>query len=167
MKEKSEAKLWQIKIEKAGEIMRFYVVSPFKPMLIFESYFGKFRRMFDITPKGKQEQLVFFINKQDKAEVERAVEMYGFKLSSITEKHIILEGENLENKYLYEIFLFNTRIRGLFKVEYVFAKDKKEASNFAKEFKRYYRISVRKTNKIACYPINFIGKNKIILERKP
>jgi len=166
MKEKPEAKLWQIKIEKAEEIMKFYVVSRLKPILIPESYFGKFRRLFEIAHKGEQPQPVFFINREDKVEVEEVAQMYGFKLNSITEKYITLEVENLENKGLYEIFLFNPQVRGLFKLEYVFAKDKKEAANFAKKFKRDYQVSVRKTDKIACYPINFIGKDRIVLERK-
>ncbi len=166
MKEKLPAKLWQIRMEKDGEITRLYVFSIHKPMLVFESYFGRLRRRFEIAPSKKQDPPVFYLLAGEKAEVERATDMHGFKLKAITEHHIILEVKNLENKNLYEISLFNPRLRGLWRKEYVFSKDKREAAIFAQQFKEDYHVSIKKAAKIDSYPVEVVEKDRIILTRQ-
>lgn len=166
MKEKLPAKLWQIRMEKDGEITRLYVVSIHQPMLVFESYFGRLRRRFEIAPSKKQDPPVFYLLAGEKAEVERATDVHGFKLKAITEHHIILEVKNLENKNLYEISLFNPRLRGLWRREYIFSKDKREAANFAQQFKEDYHVSIKKAAKIDSYPVEVVEKDRIILTRQ-
>ncbi len=165
MKENLPAKLWQIRMEKAGETTRLYVVSIHKPMLVFESYFGRLRRRFEIAPSKKQDPPVFYLLEGEKSEVERATDMHGFKLKAITEHHIILQVENPENKNFYEISFFNPRLRGFWRKKYIFSKDKREAASFAQQFKADYHISVRKAAKIDGYPVESIEKNRIILNR--
>lgn len=166
MKEKLPAKLWQIRMERAGETTRLYVVSIHKPMLVFESYFGRLRRRFEIAPSKKQDPPVFYLLAGEKAEVERATDMHGFKLKAITEHHIILEVKNLENKNLYEISLFNPRLRGFWRREYIFSKDKREAASFAQQFKENYRIDIKKASKIDGYRVEAVEKDRIILTRQ-
>ena len=166
MKENLQAKLWQIRMERAGETTRLYVVSIHKPMLVFESYFGRLRRRFEIAPSKKQDPPVFYLLAGEKAEVERATDMHGFKLKAITEHHIILEVKNLENKNLYEISLFNPRLRGFWRREYIFSKDKREATSFAQQFKEDYHVSIKKASKIDGYRVEAVEKDRIILTRQ-
>jgi hypothetical protein len=166
MKEDLPAKLWQIRMKKAGEITRFYVVSVHKPMLVFESYFGRLRRKFEITSSKKHDPPVFYLLAGEEAEVERATDMHGFKLKAITEKHIILKMENPENKNLYEISLFNPQLRGFWRREYVFSKDKRKAASFAQQFKEKYHLSIKKAAKIDGYPVEVVEKDRIILTRQ-
>ena len=166
MKEKQQARLWQIRMEKAGETERLYVVSVQKPMLVFESYFGRLRRRFEIAPSRRKDPPTFYLLEGEKAGVERAADMHGFKLQAITERHIILEAENPENKEFYEISLFAPRLAGFWRKKYVFSKDKKEAASFAQQFKEDYRVSVRKAAKIDGYTIEAIEKDRIILRRQ-
>ena len=166
MKENEQGKLWQIRMEKAGETTRLYVVSVHKPMLVFESYFARLRRRFEIAPSKKQDPPRFYLLEGEKAEVERATDMHGFKLKAITEKHIVLQAENPENKNLYEISFFNPRLRGLWRRKYVFSKDKGEAASFAQQFKEDYHIGIRKAAKIDGYPLEAIEKDQIILRRQ-
>lgn len=166
MKENLPAKLWQIRMQKTGETTRLYVVSVHQPMLVFESYFGRIRRRFEIATSKKQDPPVFYLLAGEKAEVERATDMHGFKLKTITEKYIILEVKNPENKNLYEISLFNPRLRGFWRRKYVFSKDKREAVSFAQQFKKDYHISIRKATKIDGYPVEAIEKDQIILNRQ-
>ncbi len=167
MKENLPAKLWQIRMKKAGKTARLYVVSIHKPMLVFESYFGRLRRRFEITRSKKQDPPVFYLLEGEKAEVERATDMHGFRLKAVTEKHIILQVENPENKDLYEISFFHPRLRGFWKRKYVISKDKREATSFAQQFKEDYHVSIRKAAKINGYPIETIEKDHIILHRQP
>jgi hypothetical protein len=166
MKENLQVKLWQIRMERAGETTRLYVVSVHKPMLVFESYFGRLRRRFEITTLKKQNPPVFYLLAGEKAEVEKATDMHGFKLKAITEKYIILEVENPENKNLYEISLFNPRLRGFWGRKYVLSKDKREAASFAQQFKENYHISIKKATKIDSYPVEVVEKDRIILARQ-
>jgi len=165
-KENLQAKLWQIRMERTGETARLYVVSVHKPMLVFESYFGRLRRRFEITTLKKQDPPVFYLLAGEKAEVEKATDMHGFKLKAITEKYIILEVENPENKNLYEISLFNPRLRGFWGRKYVLSKDKREAASFAQQFKEDYHVSIKKAAKIDSYPVEVVEKNRIILTRQ-
>jgi hypothetical protein len=135
-------------------------------MLVFESYFGRLRRRFEIAPSKKQDPPVLYLLEGEKAEVERATDMHGFRLKAITEHHIILEVENPENKNLYEISLFHPRLRGFWEKKYVFSKDKREAASFAQQFKEDYHISTRKAVKIDGYPVEVIEKDRIILNRQ-
>jgi len=128
MKENEHAKLWEIRMEKAGETAKFYVVSVHKPMLVFESYFGRLRRRFEIAPSKKQDPPRFYLLEGEKAEVERATDTHGFKLKAVTRKHILLQAENPENRNLYEISFFNPRLRGFWGRKYVFSKDRIEKS---------------------------------------
>ena len=166
MKENQQARLWQIRMEKGGETERLYVVSVQKPMLVFESYFGRLRRRFEIAPSRRKDPPTFYLLEGEKAEVERVADMHGFKLEAVTERHIILEAENPENKELYEISLFAPRLVGFWRKKYVFSKDKKEAASFAQQFKEDYRVSVRKAAKIDGYTIEAIEKDRIILRRQ-
>ena len=166
MKENEHAKLWEIRMEKAGETAKLYVVSVHKPMLVFESYFGRLRRRFEIAPSKKQDPPRFYLLEGEKAEVERATDMHGFKLKAVTEKHIVLQAENPENRNLYEISFFNPRLRGFWGRKYVFSKDKREAASFAWQFKEDYHISIRKAVKIDGYPVEATEKDRIILKRQ-
>lgn len=166
MKENQQAKLWQIGMEKGGETGRLYVVSVQKPMLVFESYLGRLRRRFQIEPSRRGEPLTFYLLDGEKAEVERATDMHGFKLKAVTEKHILLEAENPGDKDLYEISLFRPRLAGFWGKKYVFSKNKKEAAGFAQQFRKEYRVSVRKAAKIDGYAIEAIEKDRIILSRQ-
>jgi len=166
MKENLQAKLWQIRMERAGETTRLYVVSIHKPMLVFESYFGRLRRRFEIAPSKKQDPPVFYLLAGENAEVERATDMHGFKLKAITEHHIILEVKNPENKNLYEISLFNPRLRGFWRREYIFSKDKREAASFAQQFKENYHIDIKKASKIDGCRVEAVEKDQIILTRQ-
>lgn len=166
MKENQQAKLWQIRMEKAGETERLYVVSVQKPMLVFESYFGRLRRRFEIAPSRRKDPPIFYLLEGEKAEVERAADMHGFKLEAVTERHIILEAKNPGSEDFYEISLFAPRLAGFWRKKYVFSKDKKEAASFARQFKEDYRVSVRKAAKIDGYAIEAIEKDRIILRRQ-
>lgn len=166
MKENLPAKLWQIRMGKTGETTRLYVVSVHKPMLMFESYFGRLRRRFEIAPSKKLDPPVFYLLEGEKAEVERATDMHGFKLKAVTENHIILEVQNPENKSLYEISFFNPRLRGFWGRKYVFSSDKKEAASFAQELAKDYHLSISKATKIDGYPLEVVEKDRLILRRE-
>ncbi len=163
MKKNQWAKLWQITMEKAGETERLYVVSVQKPMLVFESSFGRLRRRFDIAPSRKEVPPTFYLLDGEKAEVERATVMHDFKLEAVTKKYITLEAENPGNKDLYEISFFTSRLAGSWRKKYVFSEDKKEAASFARQFKKNYHVSVKKATKIDAYAIEAIEKDRIIL----
>jgi len=165
MKENQQAKLWQIRMGKTGEIASFYVISVHKPRLVFESHFGRLKRRFEIMPSKKQDPPTFYLVEGEKAEVERATDMHGFSLKGITEKHIILKVKNPENKNLYEISFLNPRLRGFWRKKYVFSRNKREAASFAQQFKEDYRISIRKAAKIDGYPLEAMEKDRIVLKR--
>jgi len=166
MWEKPQAKLWHIKLQKAGETISLFTVSQNKPILVFESYFAKLRRMVQITPPGRSREPVFFFSKEEKAEVEKATEMFGFKLKTITEKQIILQVENPENEILWEVAFFSPRARGLWTVKYFLARDKKKVRSRVEKFRpKDHRISVKKAIRMGQYPIEDITKDSLFLRR--
>lgn len=159
-------KLWKVKIEEHARTYLFYVVSTRAPLLIFESYLGRLRRMFDVTAKRETPpQPVFHIPKEAQAKTEKTNRMHGFNLQKITSRHIVLSAENPEEKDLYEISLIHRKIKGHFKKKYVLAENKKKASQVGKEFKSSYRVKVRKAKKMDCYPVVSVDEKQIILKR--
>lgn len=158
-------KLWRVEIGQEKKSYTLYVVSTQKPMLIFESYFGKLRRMFDLSSGKPQPQPVFYIPKEEKATVERSDQMHGFKLQHITSQHIILSIENPQEKDLYEISLASREIKGFLRKEYVLAADKIEAVRLTEKFKPIYWVKVKKAKKMDCYPIVRVNSKTIVLEK--
>jgi len=166
MREKPQTKLWHIKLQKAGETISLYTVSEKKPLLIFESYFARLRRMVQITPLGRSGEPLFFFSEEEKAEVEKATEMFGFELKAITEKQIILQVENPENEILWEVAFFSPRARGLWTVKYFLAQDKKKMRSRVEKFRpKGHRISVKKAIRMGQYPIEDITKDSLLLRR--
>jgi len=158
-------KLWKVEIGQGEKSYTLYVVSTQKPVLIFESYFGKLRRMFDLSSGKPQLQPVFYIPKEERAVVKKTDQMHGFKLQEITSQHIILSIKNPEKKDLYEIFLISKEIKGLLKKEYILASDKMEAARLTERFKPTYWVKVKKAKKMDCYPIVSVNNKMIILEK--
>ncbi len=156
-------KIWKIRISQGNRFYGFYVVSIEKPMIIFESYFGKLRRIFDISYKKIQSQPVFYVPRWEKATVKLTDEIHGFKVKEISTKHIVLEAQNPDKKYLYEITLIDKKVKGFIKKNYILARDKKDAKDLAEKFKRTYWIKVKRATKMDCYPILSVNKDRIIL----
>jgi len=142
-------KLWKVEIGQGEKSYTLYVVSTQKPVLIFESYFGKLRRMFDLSSGKPQPQPVFYIPKEERAVVKKTDQIHGFKLQEITSQHIILSIKNPEKKDLYEIFLASKEIKGL----------------LTERFKPTYWVKVKKAKKMDCYPIVSVNNKMIILEK--
>lgn len=160
-------KLWKIEISRENNLYTIYVVSVQKPLLIFESYLGKLRRMFEIFPAQAQFQQppVFYISSQENATVERVQRMHGFKLQEITSENIVLSINNPKRKNLYEISLLQRKTKGFFKKKYILAADKREAIKTSEKFKKTYTVKVKKAKKIDCYPILQVTDKRIILEK--
>jgi len=160
-----DEKLWRIEIGIEDNLNTFYIVSAQKPMLIFESPFGKLRRMFDVFPAKNQSRQtpVFHISSEESATVKLTKKMHGFKLRSITAKSIILSVDNPQKNSLYEISLFKRKVKNFIRKKYIIATDKREAVKIAEKFKKNYLVRIKKAKKMDCYPILNITDTSIIL----
>ena len=167
MKEKQEDKLWEIKIGEGGDFYELYLISTQKPVFIEETAFGKFRRMFSSfgTNYHFPQLPIFYVSRGQEAVAKEASSMHGFSLQELTPQHIILSINNPQKKSLYEITLFNRKIKNFFRKEYLLAFNKKEALSYSDRFKADYQIIVKKAKKIDCYPIVDITEDRIILNR--
>lgn len=156
-------KLWKVNIGEGKNSFTLYIVSCQKPLLIFESYLGKLRRMFDFSSKVREPQPIFYLPCQENATVEKTDRMHGFKLEQITSHHIILSVENPQEKDLYEILLTDRKKKGFLKKYYLLASSKREAIKNSDRFRSIYQTKIKKAKKMDCYPIISINRKRIVL----
>ncbi|MEA1963694.1 MAG: hypothetical protein U9O41_00975 [Candidatus Aerophobetes bacterium] len=169
MQEKKEDKLWKVEISEGENSCQFYLVSSQKPIFILETSFGKFRRMFSLSSRtypSPQLPPTFYISRRQKAKAEKTQKMYGFNLQKLTPQYILLSLKNPLGKSLYEVSLFNKKVKNFFKKEYILALNKKEAVEQSQKFKFTYRVKVTKAKKMDCYPVLSVTNNKIALKRQ-